>query len=315
LLKLINRVRGTRLSEEQFLADCKSRSRLEEVYEQTYLCNPAPSADGIVEWSAIEHCRADYEIPRVHLEADQIRNQFGEYRPELQFDRARRIREFIHNRFLPLFQDYKGKEHVLGFDVAASGEGDLMVIYIDEKKGSELWLRALFTCRTEDWDFIKTVLFAFMEELRYVQAAGDETGLGRQICWEATKAFPGRFTAVNFASRKHDIGFALMNQLATLQKRFPRSEQDIATDYLALRKSFHGNRWIFSEGTNTANPASHCDIAWAGALATHAHTDNKGSIGCAVLMEDGTVLHSDRPLSREQELILSEDPRIWRPFR
>jgi len=27
-----------------------------------------------------------------------------------------------------------------------------------------------------------------------------------------------------------------MNQLATAEKRFPRSEQDIATDYAALRK-------------------------------------------------------------------------------
>jgi len=282
LLKVINRVRGTRLSEEQFLADCKARSRGEEVYQQTYLCNPAPSADHIVEWGAIERCRADYEIPRVHFEADEIRHQFGDYRAELQFDRARRIREFIHNRFLPLFQDYKGKEYVLGFDVAASGEGDLMAIYIDERKGHQLWLRALFTCRTEDWDFIKTVLFTFMQELPYVQAAGDANGLGRQICWEAAKAFPGRFAAVNFGSRKHDIGFALMNQLATAEKRFPRSEQDIATDYAALRKSFHGNRWVFSEGTNTSNPASHCDIAWAGGLATEASNFHFRSVGAAV---------------------------------
>jgi len=40
-----------------------------------------------------------------------------------------------------------------------------------------LWLRALFTGRTEDWDFIKTARFPFLEELPYVQAAGGETGL------------------------------------------------------------------------------------------------------------------------------------------
>ena len=139
-----------------------------------------------------------------------------------------------------------------------------MAIYIDEKKGAELWLRGLFTCRTSDWDFIKTVLFAFMQELPYMLAAGDETGLGKQICWEAEKAFPNRFTGVSFSSRKHDIGFALMNQLSTAEKRFPRSEQDIAADYFALRKSFHVSRWIFSEGNNAANPNSHCDIAWEG---------------------------------------------------
>jgi len=78
-----------------------------------------------------------------------------------------------------------------------------------------------------------------------------------------------------------------MNQLATAQKRFPRSEQDIAADYFALRKFYQASRWIFSETPNNLNPASHCDIAWAGALATHAHLENKGSVGAAVLYESG----------------------------
>ena len=91
------------------------------------------------------------------------------------------------------------------------------------------------------------------------------------------------FSKVNFSAKKHDLGFALMNQLSVAQKRFPKSEQDIAADYFALRKSYHGTRWIFSESRNSLNPASHCDIAWAGALATHAHTARKvcaGAILC-----------------------------------
>ena len=66
-----------------------------------------------------------------------------------------------------------------------------------------------------------------------------------------------------------------MNQLATAEKRFPRSDQDIAADFFALRKFYTGTRWAFSEGRNTVNPASHCDIAWAAALASHAHTEKK----------------------------------------
>ena len=282
LLKMINRVRGTFLSAGQFLADCKSRAGLPGVYEQSYLCEPAPSAAGIVEWGAIERCRSDYKIQRVHLEADDILKQFGGFTPAGQYERAQRIREFIHRHFLPLFQNGKTAMHRAGFDVAASGEGNLTVIYIDEQKGAQLWLRGLFTCRTEDWDFIKTVLFAFMQELRYMRMAGDETGLGTQICWEAAKAFPGRFICVNFASRKHDIGFSLMNQLSVAEKHFPRSENDIATDYFALRKAFHGSRWIFSEGPNNLNPASHCDIAWAGGLATEANNCQGHDIGALV---------------------------------
>jgi phage FluMu gp28-like protein len=175
----------------------------------------------------------------------------------------------------------------LGFDVAASGQGDLATFYIDEAKGDELWLRALFTCRTEDWHFLKTVLFFFLEHLPNIQAAGDESGLGRQICWEAAEHHSSRFLKVNFASKKHDLGFALMNQLSVAEKRFPRSEQDIASDYFALRKTFTGSKWAFSEGRNTSNPASHCDIAWAGALATRAHTERTCSIGAAVGYDTG----------------------------
>jgi hypothetical protein len=56
------------------------------------------------------------------------------------------------------------------------------------------------------------------------------------------------------------------------EKRFPRSEPDIAADYFAPRKSFIGTRWTFTEGRNPHNDSSHCDIAWASALATFMHT-------------------------------------------
>ena len=38
------------------------------------------------------------------------------------------------------------------------------------------------------------------------------------------------------------------------------------------------SRWVSSEARNHLNPASHCDIAWAGALATHAHMDNRSEV-------------------------------------
>jgi hypothetical protein len=68
-----------------------------------------------------------------------------------------------------------------------------------------------------------------------------------------------------------------MNQLSVGEKRFPRGQQDIAADYFALRKAYSGTKWIFTEGRNTFNPASHCDIAWAGALASEAHSRKKSN--------------------------------------
>src|SRR5213082_878954 len=83
----------------------------------------------------------------------------------------------------------KSRKYCLGFDVAASGQGDLAVIYIDELKGDELWLAGLFSCRTEDWHFLQTVLWKFLKDLRSVRGAGDATGLGRQICWDTSQRF------------------------------------------------------------------------------------------------------------------------------
>ena len=281
LVETMNRANGTKFSRETFLADCRARSRDEGVFQQAYMCNPlGAAANHIVDWSSIELCRGDYQIERVHLESHQIRLQFGDFNPGRQDSRQSEIERFLlhsFNKILTTKSTYR-----MGFDVAASGQGDLAVFYIDEVKGSDLSLRGLFTCRTEDWNFLKTCLFYFLRMVRNLKAAGDETGLGRQICWEASENYRSIFTSVNFASLKHELGFALMNQLATAQKRFPKSHQDIAADYFALRKVFHGSRWIFMEGNNSSNPASHCDIAWAGALATHANSLRRFSAGGAV---------------------------------
>jgi phage FluMu gp28-like protein len=281
LVEVINRTRDTDFTPESFIADCQTRSGSEEVYQQSYMCNPQGSASNhIVEWSVIERCRCDYEITRVHLEHQQILEQFGQFSPAGAPNRETQIERFLRNAFDTILTT-KSK-YRLGFDVAASGNGDLAVIYIDEAKGDELWLRALFTCRTQDWEFLKTVLFYFLRMLRNVRAAGDETGLGKQICWEAAAYYGHVFSKVNFSSKKQDLGFELMNQLSSSQKRFPKSHQDIAADYFSLRKSYSGARWVFSEAPNHYNPLSHCDIAWAGALATEAHKLGRCSVGGAV---------------------------------
>jgi phage FluMu gp28-like protein len=278
LVEKINSVRGTSTTRAEFLEDCRRRARLPEIYEQAYNCNPCGSTSGMVSWSQIQLCQQDYQIPRVHLEAAQIVAAFGKFIPGDSW-RAQRILDFLGSTFSGLIKT--PAQYRLGFDVAASGEGDLACLYIDRKEGCRFKLAGLFTCRTDDWNFLQTVLWTFHRTLPGLLSAGDETGLGRQICWEAARHFPGQFTPVNFASQKHDLGFALMNQLSVAEKIFPKSEQDVAQDYLALRKIFAGRTWKFTEGRNLLNPASHGDIAWAGALATKADT-SAAQIGACV---------------------------------
>lgn len=266
LVDKINAATGKAMTPEEFIQDCKNRARLPEVYEQSYNCNPSGSASAIVSWAQIAQCRRDYTIERHHFEKQQALAQFGPYRDENPEPRRRAVDEFIRAAYPRLFSTVKHRR--LGFDVAASGEGDLCCIYIDEKEDHRHKLEALFTCRTDDWDFIESVLWAFIR-LGGVKGAGDETGLGRQVCWRTAQKFAS-FTGVNFSRDKHDMGHALMNQLAMAEKIIPSGEDDIAQDYFSIRKTFAGGRWIFTAGRNNLNPASHCDIAWAGALATRA---------------------------------------------
>jgi len=147
----------------------------------------------------------------------------------------------------------------------------------------------------------------------FISVKGDKTALSLiqgkngSSLKRVAPAIMSRFIKVNFTGKKHDLGFSLMNQLSVAEKRFPRAHQDIAADYFALRKVHTGTRWTFTEGRNTA---------WAGTLSTHAHTERKSSAGGCVLMDDGSVWHSDRDYkSAEHNLLWSNDPAIWRPLR
>lgn len=279
LVDKINETRGTHWTREAFIQDCRNRARLPEIYEQAYNCNPQGSTSAIVPWAQLENCRKDYSISRLHLEAAQVRDLFGDFNQSEKVPRQDRIAKFIESTFSRAFNT--PRKYRLGFDVAASGQGDLACIYVDRKEAPNLKLDSLFTCRTDDWHFLQTVLWTFHRRLSALQSAGDETGLGRQICWETAKTFPGVFTPINFASEKHDMGFALMNQLSVSEKQMPKDQPDVASDYFALRKIYQGKRWVFTEGRNMLLPESHCDIAWAGALSSHADK-NSGGLGAQV---------------------------------
>ena len=282
LVEKINKVRGTTWTREQFIQDCKDRARLPEVYEQAYNCNPSGATSAIVPWATVEGCMLDYQIERLHFEEKELLSLFGEFTRERETARGNQIASVLQSHFKKLFSAVE--KHRLGFDVAASGQGDLAAIYVDAIRRGELHLSGLLTCRTQDWNFLKLALFTFMRHTTAVQAAGDETGLGRQICWEAAKEFPGRFAQTNFSSSKADMGTRLMNELSERKKRFPKDHKDIAFDYFALRKHHTGGspgKWIFTEGNNALNSSSHCDIAWGGGLSSEANAALMG-IGAVV---------------------------------
>lgn len=287
LLDKINAVSGKDTTREQFIQDCKNRARLPEIYEQAYNCNPSGSASAIVTWPTIQNCQKEYAIERHHFEAHQVTEIFGSYEKETAEIRERKIREILAGMYAgTIGRPFTAR---LGFDVAASGQGDLACIYVDEKlPGDVLRLASVFTCRTDDWHFLENALRFFLERLSAVRGCGDETGLGRQICWETAQDFRGVFSGVGFRHKKHDMGLALMNELQAHSKQFPAATEhaDIAQDFYSLRKIWSGGRWVFGEGRNTLNPASHCDIAWAGALASHADAINQAEVAAFLIDDD-----------------------------
>jgi phage FluMu gp28-like protein len=282
LVEKINSIAGTKWTREDFIQDCKDRARLPEVYEQAYNCNPSGATSAIVPWATIESCALDYKIERLHLEEKQVLEIFGEFTREREAQRTTQIQGFLKQQFAKLLSE--AEHHKLGFDVAASGQGDLASIYVDSVRRGELHLSGLLTCRTQDWNFLKVALFTLMKHPASIQGRGDETGLGKQICWEAAKEFPGQFLGVNFGSSKVDMGTRLMNELSERRKRWPKEHRDIAADYFALRKHHTGGspgKWLFTEGSNALNTHSHCDIAWSGGLSSEANA-GQVSMGGAV---------------------------------
>ncbi len=123
LVNLINKVRHTNLTPEQFLADCRARSHQEEIFQQAYMCNPAPAAAGLVDWPTLERCRLDYQIARAHLENADVVQLFGDLLPSRAQQREAAIQSWLRRTFQSLLASHHS--HLLGFDVAASGQGDL----------------------------------------------------------------------------------------------------------------------------------------------------------------------------------------------
>lgn len=283
-LDLIFQLTGKRFTKEQFLADCRTRARLEEIYQQSYMCNPTGGTAAIVPWTSIQLCEITNHVrERVDLEAAQIAAMFGSYERVAKTTREKKIHEYMAASFPRLAGSMK--HHSLGYDVAASGQGDLACVYVDQMEHGTLKNRALLTFRTDDWHFHDCVTDWFMKSVPGIKGAGDETGLGRKICWELASNYPGRFEQVNFSSSKHDMGFAIMNQLSMAEKQWSAEDKDISSDYFALRKTFQGKRWHFSESTNPNNPNSHCDIAWAGALSSRAATSLCAPFGWSALKQ------------------------------
>lgn len=266
LVEKINARSGSTMTRADFLADCKRRALTPAIFAERFECNPADAGSAIVPWSVIERAR-DQTIERQHLSDESTRELFG--LPDSSGpERAVLIRAWLDAKFGKL---RAGKEKIrVGFDVAASGKGDLASFWLDAATPRGLESRGLLTTQTEDWDVLTAALMYFME-LPDARGCGDSTGLGRQITWTAEQRTGGRFRGVPFnRTTKGAMGARLMNQLTSGECRLPSGHDDVAMDFFSLQKSVAGGALVFEASQNPLNQASHCDMVWSKALAAEA---------------------------------------------
>lgn len=272
LVEKINARAGTSMTREEFLEDCRRRALTPAIFAERFECNPADSGSSIVPWGVIES-RRDQAITREHLKDAMIKELFGS--PD--GDEERRIkdmRDWMKGRFGAVFD--KPAHCRLGFDVAASGEGDLASFWIDLKEGACYKMRALLTAQTEDWHFLKTALYWFLERPG-MKGAGDSTGIGKQITWEASQRFSGSFIGVPFTpASKSRMGTRLMTQLQSGERRLASGHDDVAMDIYSMQKTTQGSQIIFTATANPLNAASHGDMACSAMLTPEIDLEHGG---------------------------------------
>lgn len=259
IVERINDKSGQKMSRDDFIALCRRRVITEEAFAQRFECIPNGSKAAIIDLKIIQS-RATQDIVRHDVVHSEIQKAFGPA-DEDETGRVKAMNEWMQERFGEVLKH--PAHYRLGFDVAASGNGDLGSIWIDVKNGLSYRQVALLTTRTEDWHFIKTALWWFMGRPG-MRGAGDGTGLGRQITWETAQKFSSNFIGVQFSiSSKARMGLRLMMQLQNGNRQIAKGDHnaDITQDIFGLQKLMKGNEVTFKPTKNPLNPASHGDIA------------------------------------------------------
>lgn len=219
-------------------------------WKREYLCQESDDLDALIAWRHLELAKADYQAKRLDV------GSVDDYNPAHE------------NVFADLPRT--GGAYFLGWDVARKGH--LSPIWVNQLVGDVYYLRLLVNMHKADFDYMSRVLVQGMDVVQH--GAGDATGLGMESCERAAKRYPGRFDEVNFSSAKPALGSRLMQTYQDVRQRIPRDGfDDVIYDLHAIQKETRLGRLILHETMNGIEKRSHCDMAYANALALHAASD------------------------------------------
>jgi phage FluMu gp28-like protein len=287
LLEKINEVRSAEcvaagvafspITREAFVAETVAMVGGQEAFEEECLLKPRKGGESAVKWIFLDSARQAYGCARVDLNGDKP----GDARilvPQLAALGAGRGRM------------------ALGYDVARTGDLSCVWINAEEPRnahapltgtgsqsasatppGVAARLVGLITMRNMPFGSQRSIIEALMLAFPTLVGAGDSTGLGMQICEELqTKFGPARFSGVNFSAMKPELGTNMVRVYEDGRQILPvaREFDDAIYDVAGIRtQPMPSGRVKFYETPNPISRHSHCDMAWANALALLALKD------------------------------------------
>ncbi|MBB6429213.1 hypothetical protein [Algisphaera agarilytica] len=229
-------------------------------WKREYECEFMGALDALIKWALIEQAAA-----------------LGKDRP-FNFLRVDNNEGWDDSFFGFLRGSKQRGEH--GWDVAR--RGDLSVLWTNQAHGDMRQLRSLVVMSNTTFAMQRKIVKAGMDANHASVGCGDSTGLGMDSNETLEAAYPDRWEGVNFGGkRKSDLGSGLATAFRDNSQTLPGMDEFkfIATDVYAVQRDStkEGSTGVDGKSTlklvESQNPLldeSHCDIAYAGALAIRA---------------------------------------------
>lgn len=263
LVEKINKTRGLSLTREQFIEQTKALLGSVEAYLEECLCEPQQRGLPAVAWAVIQAAQKDVQIPVIDIRGDGV------------------LGEPIDPCMLGVIEANPWKEldpagrYSVGWDVARSGHLSSMMVFCNEGKHHRLAMHIkMHNCKLPGQ---RELLAKGLDTLHGMTGGGDKGGLGRSDVEQLADRYVGRFDAMDFGGQKAYIVGKMKGAYEDGRVEIPRDQEEIAYDVRAVLTKTVGTHLSFTESRNPLNQFSHCDMAYAQAMAiTNAEDTSAG---------------------------------------
>lgn len=226
IVEKINEQSGRNMTRDEFLQECRDKSRSEDGFNQEYMCTPSADASAWLPYHLITSCEHD-DCPRADV---------------------------------PL-TGYTGNLATVGVDVGR--ERDLTVISVMEIVGDVKWMRQRLELIKMSLPDQLDVLSAVLLQLRLLRCCIDKTGIGLGLYEFAARKFgASRIEGVHFTpAAKEDMAVRMKGSFEDRGLRITARDQVLRDDLHRVRKMTTAAGNIRFEGERTSE--GHADRFWS----------------------------------------------------